>query len=75
MAMPDEIDRAMDEARKSLLSLAVRMRRAQVEAEGNYTAAGYARKKALERHFDQHARELLGDAGEVRQPGAVGPPS
>jgi len=58
------------EALRALVALAVRMRRAQVEAVP-YSPSTFARAKEFERHFDQHARELLGDAGEVRQPGAV----
>ena len=59
------------EALRALCSLAVRMRRAQLELSGGYHAGAWARAKELERHFDQHARELLGDAGEVRQPGSI----
>jgi hypothetical protein len=59
---------------RAFAALAIRMRRAQVESAGRYHAAAWARKRSLEEHFDQHAREIFGDAGEVRQPGAVHPP-
>jgi len=55
---------------KNLCLLAVRMRRAQIEYFASRSQGGLVRAKELERHFDQHAREVFGDAGEVRQPGA-----
>jgi hypothetical protein len=70
MSMPD--DRQLDyEAMKGLCTLAVRMRRVQIECDRGYSPSSYARKMALQEHFDQHAREILGAAGEVRQPAEV----
>jgi hypothetical protein len=54
-----------------LLLMAVRLRRAQVEYFGSKTHAALVRAKELEREFDRQARQLLGQAGEVRQPGAI----
>jgi hypothetical protein len=59
------------EALKAFAALAIRMRRAQIENSGRYHAGAWARAKQLEEHFDQHARELFGEAGEVRQPGSI----
>jgi hypothetical protein len=59
-------------AMAALVTLAVRMRRAQRACEGtSYNPQSYARKMELQRHFDQQARELLGWAGEIRQPAEV----
>jgi hypothetical protein len=44
---------------KGLGLLAVRMRRAQVEYFGSKNHASLVRAKELERHFDQHAREIF----------------
>jgi hypothetical protein len=56
-------------AMEGLVLLAVRMRRKQIEsANGTYNAHCYAAMMEAQRHFDQHAREILGDAGDVRQP-------
>jgi hypothetical protein len=57
-----------------LLWLAVRMRRAQVEYFGSKNHAALVRAKELERDFDRLARQALGQAGEVRQPGSINPP-
>jgi hypothetical protein len=54
-----------------LLWLAVRMRRAQIEFFGSKNHAALVRAKELERDFDRMARQMLGQAGEVRQPGAM----
>jgi hypothetical protein len=71
--MPD--DAPVDyELLKRFALLAVKMRRAQIEYFGSRNNASLVRAKELERHFDQHAREILGNAGEVRQPGSIVPP-
>lgn len=58
-----------------LAMLAVKMRRAQVEYFGSGRNSGaLAHARELERKFDQEARSLLGNAGEVRQPGSITPP-
>ena len=67
--MPDDAPQDY-ELLKGLGLLAVRMRRAQVEYFGSKNHASLVRAKELERHFDQHAREIFGNAGEVRQPGS-----
>ena len=54
-----------------LLWLAVRMRRAQIEYFGSKNHAALVRAKELERDFDRSARQMLGQAGEVRQPGSM----
>jgi hypothetical protein len=54
-----------------LLLMAVRVRRAQLEYFGSKNHAALVRALELEREFDQQARQLLGPAGEVRQPGAI----
>jgi hypothetical protein len=67
--MPDDVPQDY-EMLKSLGLLAVRMRRAQIEYFASKNYASLARARELERHFDQHAREIFGNAGEVHQPGS-----
>jgi hypothetical protein len=63
--MPDR-DKLLD-----LVMLAVRVRRAQIEYFGSgRSAMAFARARDLERKFDYEARTLLGNAGDVRQPGS-----
>ena len=54
-----------------LLWMAVRLRRAQVEYFSSKNHASLVRAKELEREFDRQARQVLGQAGEVRQPGSI----
>ena len=61
--MPSRPQEIMD-----LALLAVRMRRAQRDSAGRYHAAAFARKRELEEKFEAKARQVLGQAGEVRQP-------
>jgi hypothetical protein len=58
-----------------LVRLAIRMRRRQLEYFGSgRSSQALAAARELERKFDHEARTLLGDAGEVRQPGSITPP-
>lgn len=58
-----------------LLLLAIKVRRAQVEYFGSGRNSGaLAHARELEHKFDAEARLLLGNAGEVRQPGSIRPP-
>jgi hypothetical protein len=57
-----------------LVRLAVRMRRAQLEFFGGRSRQALAAARDLERKFDYEARTLLGNVGEVRQPGSIVPP-
>ena len=54
-----------------LLWLAVRMRRAQIEYFGSRNYSALCKARDLESEFDRKARQLLGAAGEVRQPGSL----
>jgi hypothetical protein len=57
-----------------LVRLAVRMRRAQIEYFGSRSRQAFAAARDLERKFDYEARTMLGNTGEVRQPGSIVPP-
>jgi hypothetical protein len=62
----DDHSPAMD-----LVRLAVRMRRRQISYFGSRNSHALMAAKELEQQFDNAARALLGDAGEVRQPAEV----
>lgn len=60
-----------DTPEMAVIHLTVRVRRAQVEYFKSRNYASLCRARDLERELDQDLREMLGAAGEVRQPGAI----
>jgi hypothetical protein len=64
------VPNAIETPEMEIVRLTVRVRRAQVEYFGSKNYATLCRAKDLERVLDRKLKALLGDAGEVNQPGS-----